>query len=431
MIDVSEVTAVVIDRGTFFPVAERLAREFKKVYYHRPNGESFETVATGCMGDGLSDVELIEDFWKIKKDVNLFVFPDCTDGGLQAELEGQGFPVWGSKGAGELEKMRGQWIKLCEELGLPMPKTERVRGLSNLRQYLKEREGEKLFVKISRFRGDMETWEVKTPEQVANKLDYLTLRWGPLREKILFYVQEPVETEIESGTDTYNIHGHWPDEIIEGYEKKGETYFATVKPRVDLSDELWRGNYAISAMLQRERYANFLSSEIRVKDKEGYWLDPCLRCPSPAGEEQLEMLRNFGTIVWHGAHGILEQPDWEAQFCGEAVISYLGDKETWKTIKIPKEIKRWIKLYACAYADGAYHYPPSQDHEAIGCAVALGDTPKEVVENLKELEEALEGEPLELQIEPLVSLFKQIEEAEEHGLDFTDKPMPETDEVMS
>ncbi len=428
--DISDVTALVYDYGIFYPIAERLARDYKKVYYHRPNGEAFETVAQSCLGDGHKKVHYVEDFWQIKKEVDVFVFPDCRDGGLQVELESQGFPVWGSKMTGQLERMRGQWIDKCQELSLPMPNTEKIQGLKALRSYLSDHEGESLFVKISRYRGDMETWETKDKYQVQNKLDYLALRFGPLQEAITFYVQQPVETKIESGGDSYNVWGQYPDEVILGYERKAESYFATVKKAKHMPPEVWGPMRAIEPTLAEKRYANFISSEIRVGEKESFWLDPCFRAPSPAGEEQLEMYKNFGEIVYRGAQGELVQPKWLAKFCGEAVISYCGDRDSWKSIVVPEDVQRWVKLYACAYYDGAFHFPPSQEPEAIGCAVGLGDTPQEVLDHLKEIEEALKEQPVELHIEPMNALFREVETAEKAGLPFAEEPMPEPAAVL-
>jgi hypothetical protein len=430
--DIKDVTFCVVDRGTFFPIAQRLARQAKKVFYNRPQGESFTTFAQYALGDGHEDVEFTADFWKHKKEIDTFVFPDSNDSdeGLQIELEGQGFGVWGSKLASSLEQMRGQWIRKCEELGLPMPNTKTVKGLTKLRLYLDQHQGEKLFVKISRFRGDMETWETKDSNQVRNKLDYLSLRFGPFQEVITFYVQEAVETDIEGGSDTYNVFGQYPDEVVLGFEKKAESYFGVVKKRSEMAPEIWAPSESLVETLRESRYANLISSEVRVKGKKSYWLDPCLRTPSPAGEEELELYSNFAEIVYRGSFGELVQPEWTAKFCGEAVIEYCGDRDTWKSICVPEEVRRWVKLYACGYEDGAYHFPPAQDPEAIGCAVALGDTPDEVLDRLKEIREALKGASVDMHIEPIADLFSEIEDAKEEGIEFSSTAMPEPAEVL-
>jgi hypothetical protein len=430
MKDVSEVTACVVDRGIFFPVALRLARGMKKVYYHRPACEAYETVARSVPGDGHEGVELLPDFWSRKGEIDVFVFPDCWAWDLQAELAGQGYPVWGSRQGEHLEVLRDQWLQAAKEVGLKMPRTKAIQGLEEARAYLYEHRQEKLHVKISRFRGDMETWCASDWMVSRTRLDRLAYRWGPLQDLITFFIQDDLDTPLESGADSYCIDGAFPDEVILGYEKKGQSYLATVKARSEMPQEVWRPSELVAPVLGSLSYRNFFSTEVRIKDGESYLLDPCCRCPSPAGEEQLEMLDNFPEIVWSGARGELVQPEWSARFCGEAVIEFTGEKETWKTIRVPEEARRWVKLYACVYYDEAFHFPPEQDAEAIGCAVAIADTPGGVIEHLHELAEAMEEEPVSLHIEPMADLIKEIEQAEAAGIEFTEAEMPEPAEVI-
>lgn len=435
MKDLGDITACVIDHGIYFPVSQRLARDYKRVLYHIPNSEAFKTFANFSRGLGHDDVELVEDFWKVKKDIDLFVFPDIGDSGLQLELESQGFPVWGSKEADSLEEMRGYWLDACKSMDLPMPKTHIIKGLTNLRVFFEEHRGEEYYVKISRFRGDMETWCAKEPSQIRNKIDVLAMKFGPFGEHITFYVQDRVDTDIEGGSDTYFVAGQWPDKIIQGYEKKGESYFATWMNREDMPKEIWGVSERMTATLDSYRYCNTVSSEVRVKknkngESESYLLDPCLRFPSPAGEEELEMYANFSEIVYRGALGEMVQPEMAAKFCGEAVIGYSGDKEGWKSIRVPEEVRQWVKLYACGYEDDAFHFPPMQDPEAIGCAVALSDTPEGVLDGLKAIRESLKDSAVDVHVEPIADLFKEIEEAQSEGIDFSKQDMPEPAAVL-
>ncbi len=428
--DIQDLILCVIDHGVYFPVAQRLARDAKKVYYHTPNGEAFKTFSKMVLGYGHGDVEWTDDFWKHKSEIDAFVFPDLGDAGLQLELESQGFPIWGSKDAAIYEDHRGLWIKTCHELGLPMPKTHVIKGITNLTLFFAENLGEVFHVKISQFRGDMETWRACEPSQIQNKLDTLAMKFGPWKESIVFYVQEPVETDIESGADTYSIHGQWPDKIVLGYERKGQSYFATWKERSEMPEEVWKVNEALTKLLADKRYCNLVSTEVRINDDGSYLLDPCFRTPSPAGEEELELYGNFTEIVYRGAMGEMVQPEMTAKFCGEAVIAYTGDRDGWKSVRVPEEVRQWVKLYACGYEDGAFHFPPNQDPEAIGCAVALADTPEGVLDGLKALREALKDSAVDVQIEPINNLFREVEQAEEQGIPFSDLPLPSPEEVL-
>lgn len=430
--DLSDVTACVIDRGTFFAVALRLARDCKRVLYHIPNGEQFETFAANCRGDGFSKVEYVSDFWPHKSDIDLFVFPDCTDAGLQAELVGMGYPVWGSRNADRYEKYRGVWVKTCQELGLPMPETAPVVGIANLRSFLREHAGQEYFVKASRFRGDMETWHASSPAQIENKLDLLALRFGPFQDKVTFYIQEPVKTKIEGGTDTYSIDGQYPGKVVLGYEKKDEAYFATWKPTSEMPEEIWGPSNAIAPLLKSLSYRNMVSTEVRVgEDGESYLLDPCLRFPSPAGEEQLELYANASDIIWQGAQGTLVEPEMTARYCGEALIHYCGDPEGWRSIRVSKELQPWVKLYACASDGDTFSLPPGGNNQDIGCAIGLGDTPEEVLSFLKDISEELKAEPVEVKFKPLADLFSEIEEAETQGIEFGNETLPDADEVLA
>jgi hypothetical protein len=279
----------------------------------------------------------------------------------------------------------------------------------------------------------METWKACEPAANENKLDSLIPKFGPFKEQITFYVQEPVETDIEGGGDTYFVAGDYPDKIILGYEKKGESYFATWKDRADMPPEIWTPSEIIAPLLASYDYCNTVSTEIRYKASDGKsrLLDPCFRFPSPAGEEELEMYLNLPRIMYQGARGKLVQPDMAAKFCGEAVIQYNGDRDGWKSIRVPEEVAQWVKLYASGYEDGAYHFPPAQEPEAIGCIVGLGDTPVEVLDHLKEVRDALKDSSVDICIEPIAALFTEIEEAEKVGIPFTDEEIPTPGEVVA
>lgn len=429
--EIKDVVCCVVDRGTFSPIAQRLARDYAKVYYHIPDGEDFRTFAKSSRGDGQKNIQLIDDsFWKIKDEIDVFIFPDSGMAGLQYELESQGFPVWGSKDAYLEEEMRGRWIETCRKLGLPMPKTHEVKGTTNLLHFFEEHEGETFHVKISRHRGDMETFCAKEIHAIRNKIDLLSIKFGPMKEEKIFYVQEPVETDIEGGADTYFCGGDYPDKVVLGYEKKGESYFATWQNRSQIAREIWKPSETMRPLLAENHYCNLVSTEIRVKDKDSFLLDPCYRFPSPAGEEQLELYGNLPEIIYHGARGELVQPEMTGKFCGEAIIAYSGDRDGWKSIVVPEEVEQWTKLYANLYYDGAYHFPPDQDPEAIGCLVAIGDTPEEVLDKLKEYRDALKNSAVDVFVEPLADLFKEIVEAEDAGIPFSPQPIPEPADVL-
>lgn len=426
---VEEVTACVIDQGMFMPLAEKLGEKMAKVYYYTPWEKRFPDIRDTTIGDGVELIERENDFFKepMFSKIDLFVFPNNLYSGMQEHLESIGKAVWGSRSGAELEMWKGQFYRTLEEIGLEVPEHEKIVGLDNLRDHLKEHED--LFIKISFYRETMDTWHHIDYAHSEGDLDRLAMKLGPFKNLITFYVIDPIKTEIEGGIDNYCIDGHWPDYAVLGYEKKDETYLATVKPFDEMPKVYTKINEAIAPILATYHYRNFFSTEIRVKGETSFFIDPTCRMPSPAGEEQLELYGNIADIIWRGAHGELVQPEITADFAAESLLHHTGFNDQWKSLEVPREIRKWVKLYGCAEVGAVSWWPPS-DEDIIGCVVGIGNTLGKVIDHMKSTVEALGNAPVKIDFSSFPSLLSQIETAEEKGIEFSDKPLPEPAEVI-
>lgn len=413
----------------FLPVAVKLSEQVKKVYYQTPTEKGFQEIGDFVLGDGVPNIHRIDDIFErsIFEEVDLFVFPYILDGGLQEHLESCGKAVWGARRADELERLKGKFYEMLEEVGLEVPEHEVIVGMENLRIYLKEHEN--VFVKMSKFRGTMDTWKHRHYQSSLSYLDMLAVKLGPFQDLVTFYVLQEIKTDIEGGIDTYCIDGQWPNDVVLGYEKKNETYLATVKPMVDIPECFTKVNKALSPVLARYNYRQFFSTEVRVKDDVSYFIDPTCRTASPAGEEMLDLFGNIGDIFWKGAHGELVQPDITAKFAGEAYLHWEGDEKEWKCLVVSEEFRGRVKIYGSAYLDGAFWWPP-EDEEVIGCVVGIGDTPQEVIDSIKESVEALEDQPISVNMASFVDLIKEIETAEANDIHFSSTPLPEPAKLL-
>jgi len=88
--DFSKKCVMIIDNGLFVELAVTLSKTFGKVYYHTPWVNAFPQSNTRLVGTGIPNVTRINDYWEVKDEVDLWVFPDIYCGGLQLELESQG-----------------------------------------------------------------------------------------------------------------------------------------------------------------------------------------------------------------------------------------------------------------------------------------------------------------------------------------------------
>jgi hypothetical protein len=420
MNDLSSKTVLVVDTGgLFIPIAQRLSRDFGGVYYASEWLDSFPQLNRGIIGDGYSEIKHVDNPLDVTARIDLAVFPDASHAALQLHLEAMGTPVWGARKGDGLELNRALFLRTLNELGLPVPAHTICDGLSELRAVLKDKED--CYVKVSKWRGTFETarwrsWKVDEP-----LLDVWAMRFGPAKEQIQFIVCDAID-DAEIGADTYCIGGKWPSLMLCGFEAKDNAYLGTVLKREDMPEALTETMDAFSAVLSDHRYRQFWSMEMRG-DK---FIDATCRAGLPSSASQMELWDNLSEIVWAGAHGELIEPEPTAKFSAEAVLELKRDKDAWGIIEVPDKLRQWMKLAGCCQIDGNICFPAESGGicgDLIGWLVALGDTPREAIETLKEYASNL-PDGVTAKVESLADVLKEIDQAESEGVEFTDKQLP-------
>lgn len=427
--ETTDITALVFDHGLFVELARRLARDYKRVLYHTPWERGFPLVNECVIGRGFDDIERCDDFWPLLDEIDLFIFPDIQHSGLQLYLESIGKRVWGSRDGDSLELNRSQFLKTLGDLGLPQPGYKNIMGLDDLRAYLKDNEDK--YVKLSRYRGSMETWHSKDYKSSESMLDILAVRFGAVKNAVPFVVVDAIDTPLEVGYDGYCIDGQFPSLALQGYEAKDRAFICTVQKYEDLPKEVTVVNDAFAPLLQQYRYRNFFSTEIRVKDEQSYFIDPCCRCPSPSTESQLELYDNLGEIILAGSEGELVDQVVTAKFSVEAVMCIQSDKQTWITVEVPEEVRKWTKIFNSCQIEGRIACPPDSNHEEeVGWMLGLGNTIEEAIDHLKENVELLGDCRVKVDDAVLVDLLKEIHTAEEQDIEFSKQETPSPESVI-
>ena len=432
MKSVEEVTAVCVDYGTFSDVASMLAKTCAKVYYHTPFETEYQTIRECIKGTGLDGVERLDDILdpEILDTIDLFVFPDIGFGPLQRHLRSLGKAVFGHMGADELELYRDYFLKVLKKVGLPVIHTERIVGLTALADYLKEHDNQ--WVKLERFRGNMETWKHDTYRQSIRTLDSLAVIFGGAKEHVTFLVQDHIETLMELGYDGWCVDGEYPDRSFQGYEKKNELYLGSALAREDLPEEIQVVNAAMAPVLKNYGYRCWWATEIRVgEDDKPYFIDPTPRMPGQTGEHQLETCTNLADVIWQGANGNLISPDFMWSHAAEATVHFDSNtkdsaiNDEWKTLNFPPDVLRWLKLYHyCRLpnpddpeAGDDYNFV-AEDTNEIGVVIGVGDDTEEAIDHLKENLDKLKDLPVHANISGFADLLEAIKEAEEQGIAF-------------
>ena len=426
MKDLREITSCVVDYGTFIGVAEAMAKHCAKSLYYSPFEEEYLDIKKCCQGDGLPGVTRVDDPLDpdTLKDIDLFIFPDIGFGGLQRHLRSLGKAVWGSMGASDLELYRTRFLRTLKEVGLPVAPSLPIKGLTQLAEHLKGVKDK--WIKVNRYRANMETWHHQDYAHSQNKLADLAMQFGPLRDRVWFVVQDSIPDALEIGYDGFSVDGQFPARSYQGYEAKNKLYLGSELAAADLPEEVICVNEAMAPVLAEYGYRNFWATEIRrVVGGKAYFIDPTARMAGQTMEHQLLSMDNFGEVIWKGAQGELVTPEFIAPFAAEATLHYTAsDPEAWKSLRLPDEVREHVKLYHFCECDGLCHFPPARNDE-VGVVIGLGDSVEQAIDDLKEHFEALSEEPLAIDLADFAKLLSQIEEAQSEGLEFSDQPLPE------
>lgn len=427
MADLKSKTILCIDSGNFFSFAQRMAREdgFGRVLYWSDVNPPLPRLHEMSVGDGFDDVQRIESPFDVLDQVDCFAFPDCTQPWMQRWLRNHKKPVWGSGGGVFLEWHRIRFRKILEELGLPVRPFQKVMGLSELRDALKNKTN--MVVRASRFRGNLETFLWYDDKLSSGELDRIAVELGPLQEDVAFLIEKAYDaTEVGyDGIFTGGKNGHFPESAFHGIEVKDKSGFGELVKRTDLPHPIAAVLEKFEPILRDLDYSNNFHAEIRVVDDERfYFTDPTCRMASPMGEPLLEAIANFPQVVWEGAHERFLEPDWQYKYAAQVLIEHKDDgRNRWRTIRVPNEIERWVKLCdVCKTGEELYSFPPlPHSNNKVGSVLGMGQTPEEAVEQLKSHVEALGKQDITIDLSKLAEAISEGIEGQGEATEIADE----------
>ena len=439
MTDLKTKSAIVYDTGLFLPVVERLSREFgETMFYNCTWKNQFPKNKGLYMGDGIHGVKRIQDFWDVireykshKQDL-LVVFPDIHNGDLQEYLVGEGYQVWGSRRADELELERWSFKQeVLKDLGMPVQPMVRKEGLEVLRTFFKDPKNKDKFVKVSMTRGDMESCHHVSYDISESWMNEFADENGPFCDDAEFIVEDPIPTTLELGYDGWNIDGKYPATAMHGVEMKDCGYIGCAMTAATMPEPIKYVNDKMAPVLKSYGYRGNLSTEIRVsKDNKFYFIDPTMRCGSPPSQVQMEMISNWGEIMWSGAQGVMVEPKIVARYGVQAFIYSERCDKKWMCYEFPKELAQWYKFSFMCHARGkVWTIPQSCGMSAMGSVVAIDNDPMQAIKKLVEYSQKLQGHGLDVRLDAIPRAIKEIHQAQSKGYKFGAAIIPSLESV--
>jgi hypothetical protein len=415
--DLSNKTILVYDRCSNVDVAIRLKREFGRVLYFAPTSSSYETFDIAVVGTGIPEIERIYDFWSILDEVDFFWFTDIYDGGVAEYLRKIGKLVFGSGYGEEMELDRIGLLEYLEKKGSPVGGYEVVKGLSNLREYLKGVTDK--YIKIPKFRGEMETFHFENYDLAKPYLDAISHTMGLGQEDVEFIICDPINPAVEIGSDLFSINGKYASKGTWGIEIKDCGYVLTFMDYKDFPKQLIQTNNVLDPLLEEYNYCGPISTEVRVtKDGRGYLGDVTARQPQPPTSLQLEFYENIGEMAYGAAMGHVVQPVTKYKYGAQAIIYSDWAANEPQAIYFPEEIKNFVKIKNMCIRNGIYYYVPCNAVEMpqIGALVYPGATLDEAILEVKYMAKKVKGYDIQIKVEALDEATNQISQLKDYGI---------------
>jgi len=412
-------SVLVYDSGLFTFIAERLTRDFGKVYYYSPWKSAFNRSSALAIGYGIENVERVFDFWEYIDDVDLFVFPDVISGDLQLYLRSIGKRVFGGGKSDDFEFNRWLFRYEQKQHNMKVPKTRFIQGIDELKEYLSHNDD--VYVKINYYRGDLETYHhhnYKLSEPFLIDLEY---RLGGMKNEVEFVVEDKIPSDVEVGYDGFCIDGKFPDVGIYGYEVKDKSYVGKVSKYSEMPECIKETNKGLSEIVKDYGIRGFYSSEIKVLNNgSGVFLDPALRAGSPPSEAYIEVYENLAEILWYGAEGKIVTPKTSVKYCAIALIHSKYADTRWMAITIPEKYRQWVKIKNLNINSKGemFSVPTNNELYAIGGVVGVGNSIEECFDMINTIAETIQGYDIEIKLNSLEDAKEVIKKGEKIGIQF-------------
>jgi hypothetical protein len=288
-----------------------------------------------------------------------------------------------------------------------------------LRLFLKDKEDK--YIKVSKYRGTLETYHWDNYDLDSGWLDHLAVKLGPTQDYFIFLVFDHIETPVEVGGDTYAVGGKFPSLMLHADEFKDKSWIGTVTKREDMPQILQDVLDGFAPVFAEERFRSQFSMETRGD----YFTDATCRGGLPSTGTQMNLWTNFPEIIYAGAQGELLDPIPKHKFAVECVLTMKGEEDVWWKTRIPEELEPFAKFNWCCDVEGAICFPPNESRgPEIGWLVSSGDSIQSAIEEMHELVKLLPP-GLDAGTDSLFGLLKQIKEGEKEGFEFSDQPIPE------
>jgi hypothetical protein len=298
--------------------------------------------------------------------------------------------------------------------GMSVGAYEVVKGVDNLRAYLKSKED--VFVKISKWRGSFSSFHAKNYRVVEAKLDRIQQDLGPLGKITEFIIEQPLPDRVEIGVDCWTVDGKYPKNILAGIAVKDKGYVGAFGAVAKLPKPIHTVNKGLAPLFKKYGYRGPFGTEIRTNGPDDAYLTG-MTCRLPPNEIQSEIYLNAAEIAWYGANGVMVEPKPRAKFGAMVTLKSAWSGENWQPVYFPNEIREYVKLINQVVIDGVHYTSPQHEGlDTIGGVIGFGDTAEAAGEAALEHAKEIEGPGIGYSKDAVKEALDAAKKAEEMGV---------------
>lgn len=342
---------------------------------------------------------------------------DCTkqdDIDFLRKLYGDKKSVFGSGLGARLELDRFAFKKILRDVGLKVNLTEKIKGTTKLKEYLKENKNK--YVKVNIWRGNIESFPASNYDAVELIIDEIEHKLGFYKEEFIFLCEDMVDAPLELGFDGFFSNGDYLKPYLVGIEYHKSTYACRVTDKMPflLGDTL----NAIKPVLSKLDYRGAISTEEMCIDKKQHlFLDLCARCLNPVSVLYPQFIKNWPAVVEQVGRNNNIRLDIKQKYLFAQPLNCPSAKDVHVRIEIDKKDRDNIKFVSAAEYNGKYFAIKGCDKLAV--LVSASDSIDEGINLLKKYGEKINASGLEKDILHGIDHIKEkINEAHKLGVDF-------------
>jgi len=399
---------LVVDTNLGLEHARRFGQDGYTTYYAVVHGQPYPKMQDEICGYGFSDVRKIWDWGEgLEKGANIIVFTDSGFGHLASWLRKEGYYVIGADGKSErLELDRVYVRKVLQQLGIDVPPGKVVRGVKQVVEAVRNARG-KVFVKINRYRGTVETFGTDDPAEAEAILSRGAFKI--LGDNVTFVVENELKG-VEIGVDAWFNGRQFIPIVAETIEYQG---CGNTTKFVKLQDSIWYDVLKrLEPWLAKNGYVGMFCLEGFYDGKTIYVTDITPRFSYICSYAYPKVIKNYTEFMIGVAKGSDITPEPLGKYSVQIGV-YTDDPNTWRVIHYNRDDTEWIAYRRVIKRDDDIWFVPGDYVVAVGISAAddLKTAMKQAIERASAVETSniyCQGKEFEVYLNDVLSKAKKL-----------------------